>query len=218
MYPFDHQQLFSACRTLFGEEIDCTPDFLFSIQPEGVRSAFRDRARQTHPDRNGSVDTSDFIRVRESYELLATFLTHRSYLPRGRRTWAHSLSPRHETGRPLLFGRFLHRCGIITFPQLLNALAWQRSTYPRIGVLARERGGLTPHDVRRVILSPHPGRFGEKAVRCGLLSPEQVRRLLLLQQYHKKPLGQYFVDQSILTTDDLLCLVREQRLYNAARR
>ncbi|GAB4301795.1 MAG: J domain-containing protein [Desulfuromonadia bacterium] len=218
MSPFDHEQLASACRFLFGDEIACSPDFFTYIQPEGVRRAFRDRARKTHPDCCASTDSGEFIRVRESYELLTRFLDHRRTSSSTPTPSGSAINQPSRADRPLLFGRFLYRSGIITFPQLLSALAWQRSTYPRIGILARERCGLATADVRRVIFSPTPGRFGEKAVKSGLLSSEQVRRLLLLQQFHKKPLGQYFVEERILSGDELLRLVREQRLYNASRR
>lgn len=216
MNSFDHRSLTEACRHLFGDGIDVSPEFLSYIQLEGVRTAYRRRARETHPDRQGDESCEEFLRVRSSYELLSSFINHRPVSP------VCSISHRsHSISRctgPILFGRFLHRSGVISFQELLDALAWQRSTYPRIGELARERCGLSRSDVLRIMTSPFHGRFGARAVRDGSLTTLQVERLLLVQRYFKKPLGEYFVQKGILTQDDVKALVRDQRLHNASVR
>ncbi|MGX9365819.1 J domain-containing protein [Desulfoplanes sp. PS50] len=77
-------QLFDACRVLLGPEINLSRDFLFYLQPKGVQSAYRRRARETHPDLLG-VDchpleaerTEAFRNVSEAYEVLKAFLKQR---------------------------------------------------------------------------------------------------------------------------------------------
>lgn len=219
MNAFDHRSLTEACRQLFGDAIDVSPEFLCYLQLEGVKSAYRLRARQTHPDRHGDSSCEEFLRVRSSYELLSSFIHHR---PASDADPPLSIHRRHRTvsrcAGPLLFGRFLHRSGIISFQELLNALAWQRSTYPRIGELARERYGLSRSDVMRIMTSSAQGPFGARAVCVGSLTSLQVERLLLLQRFFKKPLGEYFVEKGILTPDEVRALVRDQRLHNASVR
>jgi hypothetical protein len=46
-----HSELYHACRILFGTELQCSPEFLDYLQISGVKSAFRRRAMETHPDR-----------------------------------------------------------------------------------------------------------------------------------------------------------------------
>ncbi|WP_462325409.1 DnaJ domain-containing protein [Desulfoplanes sp.] len=77
-------QLFDACRILLGPEINLSKDFLFYLQPTGVQSAYRRRARETHPDlmNRGSQAmeaerTEAFRNVSEAYEVLKAFLKQR---------------------------------------------------------------------------------------------------------------------------------------------
>ena len=42
-------EVFRACRTLFGPELCLSHDFLNYLQPDGVRSAYRKRAKSVHP-------------------------------------------------------------------------------------------------------------------------------------------------------------------------
>jgi len=42
-------RLFSACRVLFGPQVEITLEFLNYLQESGVKDAYRRRARETHP-------------------------------------------------------------------------------------------------------------------------------------------------------------------------
>jgi hypothetical protein len=77
-------QLFDACRVLLGPEINLSRDFLFYLQPKGVQSAYRRRARETHPDLLGADShpleaerTEAFRNVSDAYEMLKAFLKQR---------------------------------------------------------------------------------------------------------------------------------------------
>ncbi len=73
-------ELFNACRVIFGSEIPITVEFLHYLQPMGLKSAYRKRALETHPDRTrgpgtGRGDTAaQFRQVRRAYEILLQFL------------------------------------------------------------------------------------------------------------------------------------------------
>ena len=45
------QDLFKACESLFGTDIDVSVEFLRYLKPAGVRAAYRKKAMETHPDR-----------------------------------------------------------------------------------------------------------------------------------------------------------------------
>ena len=40
----------NACRTLFGTEAAVSPEFLLSLKPHTLKTAFRKKAKETHPD------------------------------------------------------------------------------------------------------------------------------------------------------------------------
>lgn len=44
------QELFRACQVIFGDELNISRDFLTYMQMSGVKSAYRKRAKETHPD------------------------------------------------------------------------------------------------------------------------------------------------------------------------
>jgi hypothetical protein len=74
----------NACRTLFGARLEFSTDFLCSLHPDDVRSAYRRRAKETHPDLFYHKDPfcqkrqSDlFRRVSDSYSLVQEFFRQR---------------------------------------------------------------------------------------------------------------------------------------------
>lgn len=83
-----HSELFHACRVLFGQELQCSREFLDYLQIGGVKSAFRRRAMETHPDRlplggrnDAGGDASGFHLVCQAYENLLGFLRDKEQTP-----------------------------------------------------------------------------------------------------------------------------------------
>lgn len=72
--------LFYACKKIFGHHVNVSYDFLKYLQPDGVKTAFRKKAFETHPDRAMSLDSptedlnAEFMDVRLAYETLLFFL------------------------------------------------------------------------------------------------------------------------------------------------
>ncbi|HSR35642.1 MAG TPA: J domain-containing protein [Desulfurivibrionaceae bacterium] len=113
-------ELHRACEIIFGPELAVTREFLEYLQPAGVKSAYRKRAMETHPDRFASSalvlqqqDNELFHAVQRSYEHLLEFLKAREqgfrlpYRPAFRPTaWQHTrpptaqTTPRPQAGRP----------------------------------------------------------------------------------------------------------------------
>jgi curved DNA-binding protein CbpA len=48
--PLAETEVLQACRTLFGSEVTICSGFLLYLQPEGLKSAYRKKAKETHPD------------------------------------------------------------------------------------------------------------------------------------------------------------------------
>lgn len=77
-------ELFASCRVLFGAELDITRNFLEYLQRSGIKSAYRKKAFETHPDMLASLsDNADttsvdlFRRVQQSYENLTAYMDAR---------------------------------------------------------------------------------------------------------------------------------------------
>ncbi|MHB1015648.1 MAG: DnaJ domain-containing protein [Desulfurivibrionaceae bacterium] len=75
------KELFRSCEIIFGPELTISREFLDYLQLSGIKSAYRKRAMETHPDRaaleNDRVQRQRhdlFHSVQEAYENLTAFL------------------------------------------------------------------------------------------------------------------------------------------------
>ena len=78
------RELFHSCEIIFGQELSISREFLDYLQLSGIKSAYRKRAMETHPDRAAMEDNLAqqqghelFHSVQEAYENLTTFLEAR---------------------------------------------------------------------------------------------------------------------------------------------
>lgn len=223
-----------ACRTLFGPEPDIGRGFLLYLQPCGVKSAYRKKAKETHPDffytEDRSVQqqkTALFRKIMEAYEIVNRFLKERQkglWVP-GKDT-APASARKHNNDAyyyrgPVPFyhfeiGSYLFYSGHISYLQLIEALTWQRMQRPIIGSVALRWGWLAKPAIERITATGNaPGRFGEKAVHLGLLSDFQVRTLLWYQRSKQERIGKYFIMKKILTSDQLDHFVQKLHEHNS---
>ncbi len=76
-------EIFKACRTLFGAEVDLSLDFLSYLQPSGAKTAYRQRVKETHPDTFAGDaaqqrrQTGVFQEVAAAYELIGHYFKQR---------------------------------------------------------------------------------------------------------------------------------------------
>ena len=73
-------QVAEACKTLFGSDIIVRRSFLLYIQPSGAKSAYRRKAKETHPDLFAGADPLQqkkqavlFIEILKAYDVLNAF-------------------------------------------------------------------------------------------------------------------------------------------------
>jgi hypothetical protein len=217
------------------------------MQPDGARSAYRKKAKETHPDffytedpRVQKQQTALFRNILDAYDIINLFFKERE---EGRWTDSFDTAPsnRQETHRarssrsrpaqqqsgnnsyraPVPFcvlevGRYLYYTGHISYRVLIEALTWQRMQRPIIGAVALRWGWLEKTSIEWIMAaSKTPGRFGEKAVRLGLLSDFQIRTLLAFQRSRQDRLGRYFILKKILTADQLNHFVQQLQEHNA---
>lgn len=73
-------ELFQACQMIFGPDVRLSNDFLEQLHPVRIKTAFRKRALETHPDRVMALGAfardlnAEFINVRQAYERLLSFI------------------------------------------------------------------------------------------------------------------------------------------------
>lgn len=229
---FTEVELRSACQVLFGSHVDPPVEFFSHLQPEGVKAAFRKRARETHPDTssanlvNSAYRTVEaFHQVTDAYRLLFSFVQQEKPMNSNRSSTPFSASPRasghlyHNGALPhrrLEIGRYLYYRGLIPYHSLISAITWQRKQRPPIGRLARNLGLLTDDAVQMVLKSTKcTGYFGDKAIHHGLLTKSQVSLLLSHQRSRQQKLGRYFIESGYFTEKELETAVFEMRRHNA---
>ena len=236
---FAENELLDACRVLFGSGVHLTRDFLFYMQPCGVKTAFRQKAKEVHPDMHAYASTEEYSRqtelfrdVNEAYRLLERFTSSadkRLWTPADCNT-SFTSPPSYKTHqeepdfsssielprRYLEAGMYLYHRGVITYPELIEALVWQRRQRPIIGDLAQRWGWMQAEDVQSIKGQRSVrGRFGARAVHLGYLTRFQVQVLLRYQQRCQQPFAQFFVEQGILSAAEVERYMREQTRHNA---
>ena len=248
--------LFDACRTIFGPQVNVSTEFLRYLQPIGVKSAFKKRALETHPDRAKQLGDSprklqeEFRTVKQAYELLLSYVENKTRrivsdpgftCRRARAPHTQNRQPRHtEPGpkraqpyehrrtagdhfyngplprRSLMFGQFLYYAGCISWRMLIEAISWQRMLRPCIGQMAMQSGILTQRDVVQVLSQRLLNeRFGECAVRIGYMTPVQQVTLVSRQRGQQRRIGEYFVSQNVVSSNQLASLIERHRLHNS---
>lgn len=243
MHDLHETELLSACRILFGPEVQLGTDFLGYLQPEGAKVAYRKRARESHPDAHPWAPSEQRQRLHDEFTLVAqAYQTLQAYLavrnkpqqtnragrcsPNARK--ARQTSPAKARAEELYYhgpvpwielklGRYLYFRGLVSYQEVLRSLRWQRGQRPSIGQLARRWGWLDNESVHAILqASSVIGRFGERAVQLGLLGSRHVRELLAAQQQLQPRLGRYFIKRGLLQEAQLAILDYERLVHNQA--
>lgn len=233
------KNLLRACRLLFGPEISLNRDFLFYIQLQGVKSAFRRKALITHPDRSvfscfAENNPVHFIEALSAYKQLTDFIDKRERGVYSSASKTNMVQPQepvrkdHDTGcnkryysgimprRPLLFAEYLYYAGIITWESLIKAIVWQRRLKSRFGDVACHLRYLSKEQIWKIIQGKRfKEKIGDAAFRMNLLNRFQVQSILWHQTVSQKRIGTYFVETGIFTSEKLHELLSVHRRYNA---
>jgi hypothetical protein len=182
-------EVVQACQKLFGEEVDISRDFLYySIHPRGVKSAYRKKAKETHPDlftadpaHVQQKQTALFREIIRAYDILTLFFKQRDagvWHPGGaphRSRKEHRARPEKKTASS----------PHATSPRSGDAL-YYRGVLPRrrhqIGQYLYYRGKITFGMLIQALVWQRRQRptIGDIAIQWGLLDSPDVDRIFNL--------------------------------------
>jgi hypothetical protein len=214
--PQTTRELLQACAILFGPHPQFSRDFLRYLQSAGLKSAYRQRALETHPDRLGlggdiaAAPAADgFLQVQEAYEKLAAFVARRDGELSGTSSSECSAptSPWRATppsSAPMVMRPF--SVPIIGEPDLKSGRAerFYRGPIPQRTLLFGNYlyyAGLTNWlTISRVLVWQRLGRprLGELGIRLGILTENQ-RDIILRQRPPGRNFGTIATDLGYLT-------------------
>ncbi|MCF6179107.1 MAG: J domain-containing protein [Geopsychrobacter sp.] len=236
MMQISETEAYRACRILFGTDLELNRSFLQYLQPSGAHSAYRKKAKSTHPDSHHCTTHENhhqnrlFQDLNQAHQLVQNYLRQRELLASRKQSSTNHRSPKatrpaHRSSstnpeqrrvptRPLQFGLYLYYRGIIPFKMLFTALAWQRQQRPAMGQIAQRWGWLQEQEVGQILACRKIGPFGERAEHLGLLSALQVRAILLHQRTRQEKLGNYFIAQGLLTPRKISQLLSDLSEHN----
>lgn len=237
------KDLFNAYCVLFGPEDEITVDLLKNLQPLVVRAAYRKKALETHPDRSRALGKAEvemnerFIEVATAYENLNSLMKgDRIYYFRGgigirkkskekteetskHRDFSDHLYKGHLPKHKLLIGQFLYYSGIISWRTLISAITWQKRQRPPIGQIALKSGILSSYEVKKILTGrrieqSYREKFCQYACRKGYITSIERTTLLGEQRSLERPLGEFFTEQGILSTEEMDRMVGRLQIHN----
>ncbi|MEW6428779.1 MAG: molecular chaperone DnaJ [Thermodesulfobacteriota bacterium] len=177
-------ELYRACQILFGLELQLSREFLEYLQMSGVKSAYRQRARETHPDlADGDMDKRQcadlFHKVQTAYENLRCYLEAREKgFSLGGGPVAAPPRPKPAQPRPRPAAGSPH-----ARPQ------WQGAN--REGQWQRQNGCTV--DIEKLYRGPLPSRpllFGHFLYYSGVINWRTVVQALVWQRMQRPRLGE----------------------------
>lgn len=246
-----YQILFSPSDPFVKEAFSLS--FVKRLDPSTVRSAFRKKALETHPDRakvsgRGENEQADLFRqVKQAYEVLLPVAERCSAVevkarvsakPAGaekkeKRAYQHAHDQHRRTfnGKPrrtpsfyynglipghrLRLGHYLYYSGIISWQNLVNAVAFHMRSKPRYGEIALGWSMITPEELAFCLSQRLKGeKIGECLKRSELISDFQHLAILGKQRKFHCLFGAYFVNEGILSQRQLDIAVRRAVLHN----
>ena len=206
------KDLLQSCKTLFGPEVNVSLEFLHYLQSDGLKSIYRKRALETHPDRQASRDPSvrksnnvSFHAIRVAYENLFYFLQTRN---------AHTVidSAGNSDTERQVFQRaadmefISNRDGqrVCSAHRSIKPIVFVDDGFKMMNCISSERlyqGTTVP---QRQLL------FGHYLYYTGLTNWKTITRILILQRMGRPRLGELGHSVGIFSKEDVIQILRSK--------
>lgn len=227
-------------RVLYPRRSRTPLNFIQQISPEDLKTRYRTRVLETHPDRArlfGRTEQEMTERVKlvnQAYSILASYIRtrikgqKRYYTGNTRKRRSGTTYSRYRRKRTgdhyfkgtmpnmkLLFGQYLYYSKRISWNTLIRALTWQRTQNPLFGQIAVYWKILSHQDICSILRErARAEKFGEYARRKGYISKFQCLAILGKQRKMRSFLGEYFISNNIFTQDEIEQFASEQSRHN----
>lgn len=207
-------EILKACRTLFGPDVLLDRQFLTYMQPGGAKTAFRSRAKETHPDRfadNPRIQRRQaelFHELTRAYDLISTFLVQRE-----KGLWPpRESAPAEFSGasrRPPRPERRSDQCSARAHPPHQGPLHGR--TY-QIGTYLYSRGVISYRNLIEALVWQRRQRppLGETAQRWGWLDERRIGSILRHRSSNRR-FGEKAVELGLLSAFQVRTLLFYQR-------
>ena len=227
------QQLLRACTVLFGAEVMVSRGFLDYLQLSGLKSAYRRRALETHPDGDrtpsSACDAAKYFEVREAYARLLDFLRRRdgsgADLDQARQTpplRPEAFSTRTTPSESSQDSPFSIKINPIVLPPLASGPAatsidrFHQGPLPNrpllFGHFLYYSGLTTWRTITRILIWQKQSRprCGELGNRFGMLNPDEIALILRNKTTHT-PFGEVALALGLLSEGQLQRLLMQQQ-------
>lgn len=226
------QQLLRACTVLFGAEVMVSRGFLDYLQLSGLKSAYRRRALETHPDGDrtpsSACDAAKFFEVREAYARLLDFLRRRDGSAADLDQARQTPPKRPESSAkptPSDAGQdspFVIKINPIVLPPLASGPAatsidrFHQGPLPNrpllFGHFLYYSGLTTWRTITRILIWQKQSRprCGELGNRFGMLNPDDIA-LILRNKTTQTPFGEVALALGLLSEGQLQRLLMQQQ-------
>ena len=213
-------ELFNACRVLFGTDMQVSRNFLEYLQLSGIKTAYRKKALETHPDmlvgqqrKSGDL----FHMVQQAYENLTGYLDARE---RGfkfrtmptrpvRTAQRRQPSPRPKPQNPYRAGSSSHQAH--QKPSARHT-SWQQQRN-NFRSQTHQTGGMKHSRVFNGYCGPVPTRkllFGHYLYYSGITNWQTIIKALVWQRTRRPRLGELGRKFGWLSSQDILTILKSR--------
>lgn len=217
------QELFRACQIIFGDELNVSRDFLAYVQLSGVKSAYRKRAKETHPDCFATQgDLAQRFGARKFQVVQKAYKHLRHYVDAREKGYRIPSSSRPQPVQPQPASSRRPASRPATNPSTFSQKRRTASTRQR----ATRRPTATPStppknksfDVKALFKGELPGRpmlFGHFLYYSGLVDWQTIVRALIWQRACRPKVGDIGVRFGWLAQQDILPILQSGECTDA---
>ena len=223
-FLLDESEVLAAVRILFPSDVNNCREILESVRSSEIKSAYRKRALQTHPDALASCDdkyrkgcSEKFLEVKNAYEILNDYLESkaRGFYLRRQAPDLSTYSAIHQQFNSRLRESAGHPgIGFHAFIQRSFCRAEVPRKYLRFGEFLYYSGLIPWQTLARALVwqRKHRPRIGEIAQRWGWLTEPQI--VSVLRNKHSETfLGELLLHLEIISPFQLSLLLWKQRMF-----
>lgn len=219
---FSHSQFQNAVEALYGSEKLISPGELSLLDLEELKSRFRQKAIESHPDRATVLGrdpeelSKEFLGIVESYRFLSQLAAAQQKVAATEKSGAQFYHRGPVPEKKLRFAEYLFYRQIISWQVLIQMVSGQRQKRPRLGEIGMRWQYFDHSQLLGVIRNRKPKEiFGEAALRLGLVNTYRLFAMIGKQKSFNYPIGRVFIEEKILSPGDLVRFVRELDKHNS---